>query len=324
MPNKRIFYASHAVGINNVVDGGDTDYLDTIRGAQSVAINTNFNLEQIFQLGRLAVYDQVAGDPEVEVTINKVLDGYGLIFNVATSDKDPKIVERANTYCTVLLHVDEDTKDFIDGAPTVAVEMSGCYINSLTYNFPVDGNFTEEVSFVGSNKRVVNITNLPTPPADPNKRVLRRQNFTLNNSVLPAAVSGQCITNISISTNFNREKMFCLGSYSPFHRYVNFPIEVTITFDVTPNGNGPSLIGNDFNQNAVAQCSGTVINKEPIKINVCGETSTGLKDPLYTFDLGSGCSLQSVSYSGGDTGGGNVTETYTYITYNDLQVTEHT
>lgn len=324
MPNKRIFYASHAVGIKDVVEGGGVDYFDTIRGAQSVAINTNFNLEQVFQLGRIGIYDNFSTDPEVEVTINKVLDGYGLIFNVATSDDSAGIVERANSYCTVLLHVDDETKDFIDGVPTVAVKMSGCYVNSLTYNFPVDGNFTEEVSFIGSNKEITTDA-LLAPEANPNKRVLRRQNMLLSGqTVLPVAVSGQCITNISISTNFNREKMFCLGQYSPFHRYVNFPIEVTISFDVNPNGNGPSLIGNNFTESQVPQCSGSIIEKEPIKISVCGEGASGILSPMYTFDLGSGCSLQSVSYSGGDTGGGNVTETYTYITYNDLRVIDHT
>ncbi len=47
--------------------------------------------------------------------------------------------------------------------------------------------------------------------------------------------------------------------------------------------------------------------------------------PAYTyrFDLGSGNKLQSHSYSGGDTGGGNVNETFTYLTYNDLNITYH-
>lgn len=341
MPNKRIFYASHAVGISGVVDGGGEGVGGSlIPGAQSVSINTNFNLEQIFQLGRLAIYDQVSTDPEVEVTVSKVLDGWPLIWNKATGDQTPCLVERANTNCSVILHVDDETQPHIDAPALVLVTMSGCYVNSLTYNFPVDGNFTEEVTFVGSNKQTsvgggfdgddfgdaANALNFGLPASPPvnfgdiKERVLRRQNMNLTNSVLPAAVSGQCITNISISANFNREKMFCLGSYAPFHRYVNFPLEITISFDVNPNGNGPSLIGNNFTENDVAPCSGSIITTEPILLRIC-DTVGG--ETAYTFNLGSGCSLQSVSYSGGDTGGGNVTETYTYITYNELCVTWH-
>ena len=62
MPN-RIFYASHGVSV-----GGST-----VQGAQSVSVNTNFDLEQVFQLGRLAIYENLANDPDVEVTISKVL-----------------------------------------------------------------------------------------------------------------------------------------------------------------------------------------------------------------------------------------------------------
>ena len=40
----------------------------------------------------------------------------------------------------------------------------------------------------------------------------------------------------------------------------------------------------------------------------------------YNFNLGSGNKLSSHSYSGGDTGGGNVNETFTYLTYNDLDI----
>ena len=320
MPNKRIFYASQAVGIDNVQNGGATAFDTTIQGAQSVGINTNFNLEQVFQLGRLDIYDNFPADPDVEVTINKALDGHPLIWNLATSDSSRSIVESANTQCDIILHVDDETAQFINGAPTVAVKMTGCYISSLNYTFPVDGNFTEEIVFVGSDKTTGTTVGfqLTAPTEDPDARVLRRQNFKVSqDTVLPAAISGQCITNVSISASLGREKMFCLGQYAPFHRYVNFPLEITVTFDINQDGNGPSLIGPDFAQNTITECEAANIDKEPIFLSLCDDDG----DTVYEFDLGSGCSLQSVSYSGGDTGGGNVTESYTYITYNTLTIT---
>jgi hypothetical protein len=303
MPNKRIFYASHAVGVNGTV----------VVGAQSVGLNTNFNLEQVFQLGRLAIYDNIATDPDVEITISKALDGYPTIWELATGGGS--LVENANDQSEIVLAVDDETQDFVAAPHTAAVTMTGCYVSSLTYTFPVDGNLTEELVFVGSHKAVGGT--VITPPANPNERVLRRQNVKIGDSTLPTMVSGRRLSQISISADLGREKMFALGQLAPFHRFVNFPLEITVSFDVISDGeNANVLAGPSFDETS-GECVGIDIQKEPIVIKLCD--SDGII--AYTFDLGSGCSLQSVSYSGGDTGGGNVTETYTYITYNELTIT---
>jgi hypothetical protein len=303
MPNKRIFYASHAVGVNGTV----------VVGAQSVGLNTNFNLEQVFQLGRLAIYDNIATDPDVEITISKALDGYPTLWELATGGGS--LVENANDQSEIVLAVDDETQDFVAAPHTAAVTMTGCYVSSLTYTFPVDGNLTEELVFVGSHKAVGGT--VITPPANPNERVLRRQNVKIGDSTLPTMVSGRRLSQISISADLGREKMFALGQLAPFHRFVNFPLEITVSFDVISDGeNANVLAGPSFDETS-GECVGIDIQKEPIVIKLCD--SDGII--AYTFDLGSGCSLQSVSYSGGDTGGGNVTETYTYITYNELTIT---
>lgn len=314
--NKRIFYASHSVAL------GDDGVV--VQGAQSVSVNTNYNLEQIFQLGRLAVYDQISTDPEVEVTINKVLDGHPTIWGLCGRDNTGfpvgtpfSIVGRANDRVDIVLGVGDET-DAVMATQGASITMTGCFVNSLNYTFPVDGNFTEEVSFVGSHKAVGGTSLAPTN-ANPDTVVRRRQHFNLSSSVLPSELNGKRLSQASISTSFNREKMFRLGEFSPFHRYVNFPIEVTVSFDVIQDGNtGSTLAGQDFNE-VHNNCEGRVYQEQPIIINICDETGGG--GGTYSFDLGSGCSLQSVSYSGGDTGGGAVTETWTYVTYNDLTIT---
>jgi hypothetical protein len=308
MPNKRIFYASQGVSVNG----------DTVQGAQSVSINTNFNLEQIFQLGRLALYDNFPTDPEVEVTLSKILDGHGLIFTYfAGGPGANSLVSTANDTAEIVLHVDEDNKDFIAGVATASVTMTGCFLSSLNYTFPVDGSFTEELTFVGSHKAAGGT--VAAPGEDPDLRVLRRQNFQVGDSTLPSGIYGKCITNITVSADLGREKMFCLGSYAPFHRYVNFPLEITVAFDITQDGNGGDLAGPDFDVEELAQCeAGNFIQKEEIILNLCDSEG----DTAYTFDFGSGAALQSVSYSGGDTGGGNVTETWTYLVYNELTITD--
>lgn len=321
MANKRIFYASHAVGVNST----------TVQGAQSVTVDTNFNLEQVFQLGRLAIYDNIQVDPEVQVTINKALDGHELIWtlsqaaHVAPPAADGSIVVHANDKSHIKLTVGREEDDFVvAGNAQSYINMTGCFVDSLTYTFPVDGNFTEEVTFVGSHKAHTAAIGAPTHEepglvtGNTNGNVLRRQNFQISQSTLPAEITGRNLSSCSISTSFNREKMFKLGQYSPFHRYVNFPIEITTTFDVIAENVADD--GNALFDEVATECTGRGDQRQAIFISVCdGEGNT-----VYEFDLGSGNALQTISYSGGDTGGGIVTETFTYITYNELTINDYT
>ena len=78
--NKRIFYACQAVAISN--EGDDSLAAgDMVHGVQSVGITTNFNLEQAFELGQIEIYENIEGTPDIEVTLEKVLDGYPLIYH---------------------------------------------------------------------------------------------------------------------------------------------------------------------------------------------------------------------------------------------------
>jgi len=304
MPNQRIFYASHAIKVGNSV----------AQGVQSVAVNTNFNLEQVFQLGRLAIYDNIVIDPDVEITVTKALDGRKSIWNLATGGGS--LVSNANDQTTLVLGVGDDTADAIV-ANTSSITMTGCYVSSLNYTFPVDGNFTEEITFVGSHK-VAGGAALAPVATSPAPNVLRRQNFNTADSTLPSDLTGKKLSQVTISADLGREKMFALGQQSPFHRFVNFPLEITVSFDVIQDGNaGTKLAGPDFDQEN-DNCQALSFPKREINIILCGNDGNN----TYGFYLGSGCNLQSVSYSGGDTGGGNVTETYTYITYNELDITD--
>lgn len=316
MANKRIFYASHAIKVGASV----------AQGVQSVAVNTNFNLEQVFQLGRLAIYDNIPADPDVEVTISKVLDGRKTIWNLATAGGG-SLVSNANKQTTLILGVGDDTADAI-AANTSSITMTGCYISSVNYTFPVEGNFTEEVTLVGSHKAaggaaLAPAATVPGPGAVPNpavnQDVLRRQNFNVAASTLPSDIADKKLSQVTISADLGREKMFALGDLSPFHRFVNFPLEITASFDVIQDGNaGTNLAGPHFDT-VTGNCVGlTGLVPQTIDIYLCDNNG----NDTYRFNLGSGCNIQSVSYSGGDTGGGNVTETYTYITYNELTISD--
>ena len=51
MPNKRIFYAVQRAGIAPI----DSNNYATLRGLQTLGVTTTFNLEQVFEIGQLAI-----------------------------------------------------------------------------------------------------------------------------------------------------------------------------------------------------------------------------------------------------------------------------
>lgn len=294
MSNNRVFYASHGVSVDGV----------TVQGAQSAGLTTNFNLEQAFQLGQLAIYDNMVTNPEVELTISKALDGRSSIWKLATGGGS--LVNRANEQSTIVLGVGDDTAEALTN--TVSITCTGMYISSLNYTFPVDGAFTEEVTFVGNHKQ---LSGSVSAPAQSGAKVLRRQNFA--SSTLPSEVTGKNISSISISADLGRESIYKLGQYAPYHRYVNFPLEVTTTIEVIATTNDAI----PCDTSTVTCTSSGLPPEQEITINLCEGSGGSI---YYTFNMGNKNRLQSVSYSGGDTGGGNATITYTYITYNELSI----
>jgi hypothetical protein len=148
--NNRIFYACQAVGIKGCYD---TTEVTPIHGVQSVGINTSFNLEQAFELSMIQIYENIENLPDVEVTLEKVLDGYPLIYHMATSGtSSTNITGRSKMRSCVSLGIYGDDKDVVSGVAPVEVYMSGMYVGSVSYTLPVDGNCTESVTLVGNNK----------------------------------------------------------------------------------------------------------------------------------------------------------------------------
>ena len=83
--NKRIFYACQGVAITNVGELTALTDKNMVHGVQAVGTTTTFNPEQAFELGQVEIYENVEGTPDVELTISKVIDGYPLIYHMATT-----------------------------------------------------------------------------------------------------------------------------------------------------------------------------------------------------------------------------------------------
>lgn len=336
LPNNRIFYACQAVGfgIYNEASGTPSN-LVAAHGVQSVGINTSFNLTQAFELGQISIYENIEGLPNVEVTVEKVLDGYPLLYHLATSGAEiNSLVGRTKQRCNVALGIYQDHVDAVSGAAPVEVFMSGMYLSSVSYTLSTEDNATESITLVGNSKAWYT-SPLAWTSGNSNMAasfsygsdsprgsggIQRREDVLMQSSIMPVsiyAVSGTSVGNnydtttkrpkahiqsISISTDLNREDILELGHKQPYYRTAGFPVEVTSEFEVI-------AISGDF-INAYKDEDNTPT--QPIKIVLRDGT---------TFDLGTENRLSSVNYTGGDAGGGNATTTYSFSTYNDLTIT---
>jgi hypothetical protein len=166
MANKRVFYAAKRVGIGPVGSAGGNGTFQQVHGVQSVGMTTSFNLEQTFELGQLAIYENIEGIPDVSIDIEKVLDGYCPVYVLATSIStgsdlatSPSLLGRSKSRAdfTLGIYKDDDADGIAGGtqASTDAeshVQCSGVFVNSVSYNVGTDGYATESVTLVGQNK----------------------------------------------------------------------------------------------------------------------------------------------------------------------------
>ena len=344
--NQRIFYACQAVAITTR-GLGRVARDNIVQGVQSVGMSSTFTLDQVFELGQIEIYENIEQIADVEVTIEKVIDGYNLIFDLATDGAcKTDLVAASKARSDVLVAIYDDGVSHATGVPRNVCYNSGMYVSSVAYSYSVDGSATESVTMVGNDRFWHNIGqtngaqklpldgvihlaptgiwssgNLASNPTyafnsgldAPKSGVVRKVNVDLANSTLPYVVKSQRgsdpsfayggahLQSISVSTDFGQENIEELGRFGPYHRYATFPIEVTCEFEVIAT-------------------SGDLVNVSGNAPNLSNESIT-IKDEAGTvLNLGTKNKLSSVSYSGGDTGGGNATITYSYSNFNVLTV----
>ena len=352
MANNRVYYAIQQVAFS--ANEGAASFT-AAHGVQSVGITTTFNLEQTFELGQLALYENIEGVPDVELTCSKVLDGYIPLFCLATADQStlsfmgPELGRRVLAKTKVQLGIwDESNESAGQNGSTAGtwVEMSGLQISSVGYNCPLDGYFTEDITLVGNYKAWgagqadnglhCGYEYLPSAVAGGfagnddgpigTGGVNKRENLsfllsspTTDYTKFPTDIPGvgagggmgtAKFAGITVSADVGREDIFALGALEPYAKSVSFPIEVSCDFETTTQSG--DLI------NAFDKCnplSGCVTKQNTSEQEIRLATCEGLR--VY---LGSKSRLSSVSFGGGDAGGGNATVTYSYTTFNDFTV----
>lgn len=329
--NKRVFYACEAVQLRPVqfTDGVYNPVGDyqTPLGVQSVGMTSNFNLEKIFTLGQLAQYDSIENNPEVEVTLNKVFDGtsplYLLCMGGNKYNSGGSLLEFANNRVDMKFAIYRDTAELTVGTSGVSyMESTGMFLQSVSFTFPTDGNATEDVTLISTNKKWYASTagtSIGTEKSAPG--IVRRWKFNLEESTLPYGPGGMRpgspVSSVTISADLNREPIYTLGSYEVYDRSVQFPIEVTCEIEsLAIDGDFIDLSELQYGC-TTGEGEGSALNNFKIEFVICGRDAG---DNL-TINLGNKNKLNSVSYGGGEAGGGNLTITYSFTTDNTLVVT---
>jgi len=357
MANNRVYYAIQQVTFGKD-SGGAGGTRTAAHGVQSIGITTNFNLEQVFELGQISIYENVEGTPDVEVTMSKVLDGYIPLYCLATADQTngPALSQRVDSDVKTFVQLgiwDEANQSAGENSSTAGswVEMSGLVVSSVSYNFPLDDNFSEDITLVGNYKVWKSGTATNTVSTDcgvsyypsgaagafagnndtpaGSGGVNRRENiqfateltntnkadFTILPEDIPGVgTSGQRgtahVSSITVSTDVSREDIFELGAKLPYAKSVTFPVEVTCDIEVTTASGDLVNALDDCTSDAACNTKSN-LNERRIRISTC----EGLR-----IWLGQKNKLSSVSYGGGDAGGGNATVTYSYSNFNDFTV----
>ena len=337
--NQRIFYACQAVAITG--RGTLPTTAAVVKGLQSVGMSSTFTLDQVFEMGQIEIYDNIEEVADIEVNLEKVIDGEKLIFDLASNGAcKTDLVTATKARCDVYVAVFDDGLSHATGVPRNVCYNSGMFTSSVSYSYSVDGSATESIGLVGNDRFWnaekggiaigstptalwainSNITSAFTGTDTPISGVTRRVDVDIAGSTLPAILMAQGgddasseagissnahIQSISVSTDFGQENIQELGRFGPYTRYATFPVEVTCDFEVmATSGDLISVSG-----------AGTNLSNHDIVI----------KDTAGTvLDLGSGGAgknkLTSVSYSGGDTGGGNSTVSFSFSNFNVLTV----
>ena len=356
--NKRIFYACQAVAITNQGDNALTSG-DMVHGVQSVGVNTTFNLEQAFELGQIEIYENIEGTPDIEVTLEKLLDGYPLIYHMATQGPlaglaNSGLAGRSKEQCDLRLGIFSESSSNVASASSsdnsgnaeVEIYCSGLYVSSVSYTIPVDGNATESVTLVGNNKTwltdsdvkmgtgvvtAFNGSNSPRAegvPGSASGGIQRREDVLLSGSIFPRSIKGVVgtsygnalgpdgprihVQSFSCSTDFSREDVFELGRKTPYYRPASFPVEVSTEIEaITISGDFVSATElGDPNLDGTVDSGNNTQAESIFLLMRCG----------YAFDLGAKNRLASLTYGGGDAGGGNVSVSYSYTNFNELDV----
>lgn len=346
MAQNRVIWAVEAVGFAQL--GSQT--FTAAHGVQSVGITTTFNLQPVFELGQSRIYENISDIPDIEVTMEKVLDGYPPLYTLATRGAGgATLFGRQSAQSTVALSIFPDTNDSSSGTAVSSTVMSGLFVSSVGYTFPVDGNFSENVTLVGNNKvwKVPSAvtfsggfdnTDSPLALTGSSGGVNRREDMLFDStSVVGTDANGQANATSStrctilppslpgISTSGTNDVI--AGSFNYKCSITNIAVSADLGRESLNELGHKAPYYRFMNTPVEVQTTIDLISKSGdwISASETQDTSAASTIKIATreglwLDLGTQNKLASVNITGGEAGGGNQTISYQFSTYNDFTV----
>jgi hypothetical protein len=346
--NRRVIFSNSCAGI--AADGSNS--FTPIKGLQSFSTSINFNLTPYNEIGQTSLYENVEGTPDVSIQMSKLLDGYPPLTCLVTQGAtEATLISRAAQKCIFGFAVHMDTVSAATGVPLSETLCSGAQLASLSFNFPSDGTFTEDVSLTAL------------------EQVFKTGSFLLTNfgtatfgNDVPASLYGsggvQQRENLIYFTNAALTTLDANGSYDTD--------EITLLPQLIDGitASGANAVGSDGFTAHVQNISVSAdLGREDIfelgrrtkyaqfanplnevttsitTLATLGSQLTATEAGVYgdgnnlrnytikirceeglLVDCGTQNKLASQEYGGGDAGGGNAQITYSFTNFNDLTV----
>ncbi len=348
--NYRLFWAVEAVGFAG--DGVTT--FTPAHGVQSAQLSYNFNLDPTLELGQTDIYEQVEEIPDVEFTIEKVLDGYPLLYHLGSIGATAvDLVNRSTRPVTIAMSLFADSQTAASGQPVAQATMSGMLFSSVGYTFPVEGNCTESVTFVGNDLSWIlpanstfsgNFNNADVPLAQTytSGGIQRRQNVLFTNITgVGLDANGQINATVLKPTTIlplDVQGISASGTNDPVTgtQYKCSIQRIGVTVDAgrdkilelgrkKPYFRFLTLPVTVTTEIEIISKSGASINVKETgaytnNFNTRAATIKIATQDSTFINLGTQNRLSNLSFGGGDTSGANQTITYTFQTLNSFSV----
>lgn len=275
--NKRVFYACLGVSVGGA---------GRLVGATSVGISASRDVSTIFASQNKNPVATYAAVPQIEITVSSYLGSFVQLQNEAGF----------NNWTDISIYAGPDD------CPVLAANQKNIFnyalLSGVKYNLPSQGYFTVERTYKGLNKKPCTISEACNQNAVGQEGEVKTRQYYKSGK--PSVIGDNPITNISIEAKINRSFVNEFGTRKPYASYINFPIEVSCTYDCTVQDF--DSISFDLDQTA---CKNSTAYKESIPIEICGSSFT-INDAQLT----------GFNYSGGEANNGsNLTLSVTYTGY---------
>ncbi len=332
--NTRVYWPVQAVG---VASQAAPSTFKTIRGLQAFGLSGRLPITFIHEMGNLPTYASFEEMPEVEGTLEKVLDGYPPIYTLMTEGAaTADLAGRSTKHCHVVASIHRDNLSRASGNQIAQVTVAKAWGSSVGWDFMINGPFKESVGFVSDNMTWITssftftghvsthgVSSLVPAAAE---GVDRRQHLVMADCLFPLEIPGITTSGLTINqneeitvddnvqfsvsfeqirvaANLGRTPSMELGRKGHYCRYVEFPVDVTTTFDFK--------------------------SKTGIAFNISNTNDNSTEQPIYltcteglVLDLGTKNRLTSMNQTNGNAGarGSDQMLSFSYTNQNDLSV----